>query len=333
MYSLRRCRSIVPDVNIDRQLSGRLEMLIQPNPNLHINLLALGQLMNLGGYDEFDLPPGPDHQTHFQPYPIGEKIHDRVSFFSATVVANLGFADLTSATGYFDRRSWQIQDASEATSWTLESFLVSPAEMAAVGMPTYIDTPIYEAEPEHQISEEIRLNSTGSSTLHWVAGLFYSKLNSAFVEQQNAPYIAELSQFLSPPMNNPTGLTFGINNLYQISQKAAFADASWQLVPTFKLEGGLRWFRYDTSAFNNEWGYFSPAGGAARQSARELLFGKWRDPTRRLCMAAEPQSYHVPLGLQGIPSRRREHDDTAHRLSAGRPGLVRSRHGMGLRGR
>ncbi|MFI4908438.1 MAG: TonB-dependent receptor [Steroidobacterales bacterium] len=249
-------QSIVPGVNIDRQLSGRLEMLIQPNPNLHINLLALGQLMNLGGYDEFDLPPGPDYQTHYQPYPVGEKIHDRVSFFSATVVANLGFADLTSATGYFDRRSWQIQDASEATSWTLESFLVPPAEMAAVGMPTYIDTPIYEAEPEHQISEEIRLNSAGSSTLHWVAGLFYSKLNSAFVEQQNAPYIAQLSQFLSPPMNNPTGLTFGINNLYQISQKAAFADASWQLMPTFKLEGGLRWFRYDTSAFNNEWGYF-----------------------------------------------------------------------------
>ena len=249
-------QSVVPDVNIERELSGRLEMLIQPNEKLRINLLALGELMNLGGYDEFDLPPGPDYPTHFEPYPLGEKVHDRVSFFSATVAADLGFAELTSATGYFERRPWQIQDASEATSWTLESFLVSPAEMAAVGMPTYIDTPIYEAEPEHQFSEEVRLNSTGSTTLHWVAGLFYSKLNSAFVEQQNAPYIAQLSQFLSPPMNNPSGLTFGINNLYQISQKAAFADASWQFVPTFKLEGGLRWFRYDTSAFNNEWGYF-----------------------------------------------------------------------------
>ena len=123
-------------------------------------------------------------------------------------------------------------------------------------MPTYIDTPIYEAEPEHQVSEELRLNSTGSDTLHWVTGLFYSTLNSAFVERQNAPYIAQLSETLSPPMDNPTGLTFGINNLYEITQKAAFADASWQFVPTFKVEGGLRWFRYDTSAFNNEWGYF-----------------------------------------------------------------------------
>jgi iron complex outermembrane recepter protein len=249
-------QKVIPDVNIEQELSGRVEVLIQPNESLHINLLALGQLTKLGGYDEFDLPPGPDYQTHYQPYPIGEEVHDRVSVFSATVAEDFSFATLTSATGYFDRRPWQIQDASEATSWTLESFLVTPAEMAAVGMPTYIDTPIYEAEPEHQVSEELRLNSAGSATLHWVTGLFYSKLNSAFVEQQNAPYIAQLSQFLSPPMNNPSGLTFGINNLYEITQKAAFADASWQFVPTFKVEGGVRWFRYDTSAFNNEWGYF-----------------------------------------------------------------------------
>jgi outer membrane receptor protein involved in Fe transport len=194
--------------------------------------------------------------THFQPYPLGESIDDRVDLFSATVEADLGFAKLTNATGYFDRHMEQFQDASEATSWTLESFLISPAEMTAVGMPTYINTPIYEAEPEHQLTEELRLNSSNSDTLHWVTGLFYSKLNSAFIEQQNAPYIAELSQFLTPPMNNPTGLTFGINNEYEITQKAAFADASWQFLPTFKVEGGLRYFRYDTSAFNNEWGYF-----------------------------------------------------------------------------
>ena len=249
-------QSVIPDVNTEKEISGRLEVLIQPNDKLHINLLALGQSTRLGGYDEFDLPPGDGYETHFQPYDLAEGVHDQVSLFSATIEADLGFADLTSDTGYFSRRPWQLQDASEATSWTLESFLVSPAEMAAVGMPTYIDTPIYEAEPEHQVSEEVRLNSKGSSTLHWVTGLFYSKLNSSFVESQNAPYIAQLSQFLTPPMNNPTGLTFGINNLYEISQKAAFADASWRFMPTFKLEGGLRWFRYDTSAFNNEWGYF-----------------------------------------------------------------------------
>ncbi len=63
-------------------------------------------------------------------------------------------------------------------------------------------------------------------------------------------------------MNNPTGLTFGIDNLYEITQKAVFADASWQFAPTFKVEGGLRYFRYDTSAFNNRVGLLlHPASG------------------------------------------------------------------------
>jgi iron complex outermembrane receptor protein len=247
---------IIPAVNNARMYSGRVELLIQPIDAVRINLLALSQTTSQGGYDEFDSPPGPAYMTHFQPYPLGESIDGRVDLFSAKVEADLGFATLTNATGYFNRRMEQVQDASEATSWTLESFLVSPAEMTAIGMPTYIQTPIYEAEPEHQLTEELRLNSSNSDTLHWVTGLFYSKLNSSFIEQQNAPYIAELSQFLTPPMNNPTGLTFGINNEYEITQKAVFADASWQFLPTFKVEGGLRYFRYDTSAFNNEWGYF-----------------------------------------------------------------------------
>lgn len=266
---------IIPDVNDVHSYSGRVEMLIQPSDALHINLLALSQHSTQGGYDEFDSPPGPQYMTHFQPYPIGEYIDDRVDLFSATIEADLGFAKLTNAAGYFNRHMEQFQDASEATSWTLESFLVSPQEMAAVGMPTYINTPIYEAEPEHQWTEELRLNSSNSDTLHWVTGLFYSRLNSAFIEQQNAPYISALSQFLTPPMNNPTGLTFGIDNLYEITQKAVFADASWQFAPTFKVEGGLRYFRYETAAYNNEWGYFftpqaeplaNPAGNDASAS-------------------------------------------------------------------
>ena len=64
--------------------------------------------------------------THFQPYPLGESLDDRVDLFSATVEADLGFAKLTNATGYFNRHMEQSQDASEATSWTLESFLVTP---------------------------------------------------------------------------------------------------------------------------------------------------------------------------------------------------------------
>ena len=100
-------KQIIPDVNDARTYSGRVEMLIQPSDALHINLLALSQHSTQGGYDEFDYPPGPAYMTHFQPYPIGESIDDRVDLFSATVEADLGFAKLTNATGYFNRHMEQ----------------------------------------------------------------------------------------------------------------------------------------------------------------------------------------------------------------------------------
>ena len=117
---------IIPDVNDAHTYSGRVELLIQPNDAVHINLLALTQHSTQGGYDEFDSPPGPAYMTHFQPYPLSESIEDRVDLFSGTVEADLGFAKLTNAAGYFNRHMEQVQDASEATSWTLESFLVTP---------------------------------------------------------------------------------------------------------------------------------------------------------------------------------------------------------------
>ena len=41
-------------------------------------------------------------------------IRDDISIFGLTVNANLGFADLTSATSYFGRLGVQVQDASES---------------------------------------------------------------------------------------------------------------------------------------------------------------------------------------------------------------------------
>ena len=58
-------QSVTPDVNTVREVSGRVELLIQPSQKLRINLLALGQSTRLGGYDEFDLPPGPTTSRTF----------------------------------------------------------------------------------------------------------------------------------------------------------------------------------------------------------------------------------------------------------------------------
>jgi outer membrane receptor protein involved in Fe transport len=59
---------------------------------------------------------------------------------------------------------------------------------------------------------------------------------------------------LSPPGANPSGTFFDADNPYHIRELAAFVDGSYRLTDTLKFSTGLRWFRYLSEAFENEWG-------------------------------------------------------------------------------
>ena len=92
---------------------------------------------------------------------------DTVHVYSLNAVGDLGFADLTSATSYYDRVASQTQDASESAS-------------IANGVYPYVNIPFSENDPSNQFSEELRLSSHGDDRLHWLGGAFYSKLYSVW---------------------------------------------------------------------------------------------------------------------------------------------------------
>ena len=79
--------------------------------------------MELGGYDLLDgtptsASPGPVLDAHYEAFPLREGVRDDISIFGLTMNANVNFADLTSATAYFDRLGLQTQDSSESIYWT-----------------------------------------------------------------------------------------------------------------------------------------------------------------------------------------------------------------------
>ena len=55
---------------------------------------------------------------------------------------------------------------------------------------------------------------------------------------------------------NPDGVVFAAHNPYELEQSALFADGSYQFADAWRAEAGVRWYRYQTHAFNNEWGYY-----------------------------------------------------------------------------
>ena len=57
--------------------------------------------------------PGRVYDAHYEAFPLREGVRDDISIFGLTVNANVGFADLTSASSYFGRTGVQTQDASD----------------------------------------------------------------------------------------------------------------------------------------------------------------------------------------------------------------------------
>ncbi|HMK86885.1 MAG TPA: TonB-dependent receptor, partial [Steroidobacteraceae bacterium] len=229
-------QSVIPDVNSMRLYGGRVSLLFKPNDDLSVTAMAFTQTLEMGGYDLFDSPPGTPYENHYEGFPLTEPINDKSEVFALTVVANLQFAQLTSATSYFERVAEQVQDASE-------SIYLSNGGPAG---PPFVPIPYYEWDPSHQISQEIRLASTGNGPLQWVAGGFYSLLTSAWNEQSSNPTIGAY---------NPDDVYFQSNNPYHLKQWALFADGTYKITDAWKLAVGARYYSYDSNIGEKEWGY------------------------------------------------------------------------------
>ena len=230
-------QTVVHDVNSESLDGIRGTILFKPNEDFSIVTRVLYQHMYMGGYDEFDNPPGPSHAAQYAPFNIPEPIRDWVHLYSVTATWNLGFADFTSTSGYFQRHEEQTQDASESISYFS-------------GVYPYFPAPYSETDITRQFSEELRLASKGDGALRWVGGAFYSDDTSDWNEYGASNSPVYLS-FAGTPI-----IYWGDLN-YRVRQYALFGDASYKLTEQWKFEAGLRWYRYQSASSNWDTGFFS----------------------------------------------------------------------------
>lgn len=235
--------SVIHDANDERLWGGRVSLLFKPSEDFSILLTDFEQRMALGGYDLVDGSPtgaSPSNVTHahYEVFPLREGLHDSISIYGLTINANLGFADLTSATSYFDRLNWQTQEASESLYYSNG------------GAAPLVPVPYSEVDPSRQFSQEIRLTSHDTDRLHWVAGAFYSSLHSVWQELSSSPANA------SP--QTPDGSYFTSYNPYTVKQTALFADGSYKLDAHWKLAAGVRWYDYKSEQDEFSWGLDAP---------------------------------------------------------------------------
>jgi iron complex outermembrane receptor protein len=235
--------NVYRNANDEQLQSGRLSLLYKPSNDLSILATAFTQSLSMGGYDLIDgspnsATPSRVYDAHYEAFPLRELVNDTISIFGLTVNANVGMADLTSATSYFGRTGAQAQDASE-----------SIYNSNAGGTP-FVPVLYYERDPSRQLSQEFRLTSHDIGGWHWVAGAFYSNLHSVWNEIGQSPLNA------TPAV--PDGSYFISWNQYGVRQTALFADGSYKFTDQWKLSAGVRWYEYKSHQDEYSWGYDGP---------------------------------------------------------------------------
>jgi outer membrane receptor protein involved in Fe transport len=232
-------QQLVTKVNTENLDGARVSVLWRPNEDFSVVATALYQHMKMGGYDEFDDPPGPAYAAHYAVANVPEPIEDWFHFYSLAANLNLGFADLTSTTGYFQRHEIQSQDASESISYF-------------TGIYPYTAIPFTELDITRQFSQELRLASRGDGALHWVGGVFFSDDRSDWDESA----YSSNSAYVAPGIEN--GVVYAGDQYYRVRQTAVFADGSYKFFDQWKFETGVRWYHYSSQTNVFGYGVFAP---------------------------------------------------------------------------
>jgi iron complex outermembrane recepter protein len=274
---------VVPGSNEERFYSARTALLVKPSDQLSITGSLMYQDIRADGYNAFQQNPG--GLAIYQPYDEEEPYHDYFKLASLKIEYQFDFATLTSATSYWSRNVLQSQDSTEA----LQNINNLTHLVNGVYVPNYIQNLYQEDDPTTQFSEELRLTSTGTGRLEWVAGLYFAKLDSGYITYNSAPGFATaltcgfpsaanpvagycpvgqpfpansklhypdaaLPPYPSAQAANPNGIVFDDNNPNTLKQSAIFGETTFKIRDDLKLTTGIRFYHFAISNFADQSG-------------------------------------------------------------------------------
>ncbi len=239
------------DVNDELLQGARADLLVKPTDNLTIDTLALFQQITMGGYSEYDQPPGDNSVlAHYQPYNFAEPFLDRFRLISNSIRYSFDWADLTIASSYWSREEKQTMDDSE----TIQNL---------TALNYFVPIGYTEGDYSRQWSEEVRLASPGDSRLQWLIGAFYSDLLSTFTAWNANPALAYIS--VGGAAANPNGIIYGADTPYHMIQYAFFGQISYQITQSIRAAVGLRYFDYNSKEDIDQNGWGEEYGNATPQ--------------------------------------------------------------------
>ncbi|WP_404478197.1 TonB-dependent receptor [Novosphingobium sp. BL-52-GroH] len=273
------------DKNINSDDTAGIRALVRwkPSPTTTVDLMAWYQKRNTHGaseYHPFDTfktsgdtsnPGYKDNVPSFAYFDTGEYKSgfyvktprpDRQAMYAATLSQDIGdFAALTATGSIYTRKYQYYRD----NTYSIISLNSGPAGATCIKGTTCLRPDLFkeltdQTQTMNQKTAEIRLNSVGTGPFQWLVGGFYRNRNSDF--RSYSPLVdndGEIIHASNPPTGFSTAVGAGIEdcnpcgfarvNNRKIEEEAFFGEATYDIIPSIEVMGGLRWFRATQSDF------------------------------------------------------------------------------------
>lgn len=236
----------VEDVDSEEVLSGRLAARWAPLDWVDGTLTYYYQDADIGGRRISSargvLPGIGDYENTKR---VLEPNNIKNELLALEVTADLGFAELTSATGFSKYSELGQRDQTD---------LLISLDYSYELFPTFTAFTREEGE-EERFNEEVRLVSTTEGPLNWIVGAFYNEFDSVGYSAEFTPGYAAFAGF-----NRPDDLEYYSRARTNLVEQALYGEVGYDITDTITVTLGARAYEYELQAYTAvDFPLFDPA--------------------------------------------------------------------------
>jgi outer membrane receptor protein involved in Fe transport len=218
---------VIANVNSAETSGGRVVLLWRATPDLALTLSGHHQQRDTGGLSIAD----PDVGDYSQARYVAERNDETWELFNFSLDYDLQWAVLMSSTSYIDRQPAITIDETPFTELVLGLFNPSSNEFDD-GIRDFV--------------QELRLTSTASGRLSWLAGAYYQSEDRATYQNLRSPGFDALSGGLAASFGYPDTLAHTEARATQ-RQRALYGELSLDVAPGWRVTVAGRWFDFRES--------------------------------------------------------------------------------------
>ncbi|NQY98415.1 MAG: TonB-dependent receptor [Henriciella sp.] len=219
------------DVNTEETLSGRIAARWQPIDAVDATATYYFQNQENGGRNTSGRRGVLMTDDYSSAQRVLEPNERDVELFALEVVADLGFAELTSATGYGEVTENGQRDQTD---------LLITLEYSYEAFPTFTAF-TFEDDKTESFSQEVRLVSTGDYRYNWIVGAFYNENIYNGLSSEFTPGYTAFAGGTRPDLND---LEYFSADRQELEETAIFGEFGYDITDQWDVTIGARFYDY-----------------------------------------------------------------------------------------